>query len=145
MWLVSCRRQGILTQGPAPDHKCKLNISSLLTLPHLLDCLIYTRNSVSIVLLLWMMGGWDRWGWLIHIRVWVGGQGVVIYYLLVLFFFLFALLSFGLSCPLFFRWVEHESCCVCFFVYYLFYFSPIPLTRSCWGIEIVVSLMKHYF
>ena len=21
-------------------------------------------------------GGWDRWGWLIHIRVWVGGQGV---------------------------------------------------------------------
>ena len=39
-------------RGPAPDPKCKLNISSFLTLPHLLDCLICTRNSVSIVLLL---------------------------------------------------------------------------------------------
>ena len=36
----------------APDPKCKLNISSFLTLSHLLDCLICTRNSVSIVLLL---------------------------------------------------------------------------------------------
>ena len=43
---------GMLTQGPAPDPKCKLNISSFLTLPHLLDCLICTRNSVSIALLL---------------------------------------------------------------------------------------------
>ena len=49
---VFCRRQGMLTQGPAPDPKCKLNISSFLTLPYLLDCLICTRNSVSIVLLL---------------------------------------------------------------------------------------------
>lgn len=32
MWLVSCRRQGILTQGLAPNPKCKLNISSFLTL-----------------------------------------------------------------------------------------------------------------
>ena len=31
--LVSCRRQGMLTQGPPPDPKCKLNISSFLTLP----------------------------------------------------------------------------------------------------------------
>ena len=42
----------MLTQGPAPDPKCKLNISSFLTLSHLLDCLIYTRNSVLILLLL---------------------------------------------------------------------------------------------
>ena len=42
----------MLTQGPAPDPKCKLNISSFLTLTHLLDCLICTRYSVSIVLLL---------------------------------------------------------------------------------------------
>ena len=35
MWLVSCRRQGIVTQGPAPDPKCKLSISSFLILPHL--------------------------------------------------------------------------------------------------------------
>ena len=38
----------MLTQGPAPDPKCKLNILSFLTLPHLLDGLICTRNSVSI-------------------------------------------------------------------------------------------------
>ena len=66
----------MLTQGPAPDPKCKLIMSSFLTLPHLLDCLICTRNAMPIVLLLQMMGGWDRWGWLIYIRVWVGGQGV---------------------------------------------------------------------
>ena len=35
----------------APDPKRKLNISSFLTLQHLLDCLICTRNSMSIVLL----------------------------------------------------------------------------------------------
>ena len=50
----------MLTEGPTPDPKCKLNISSFLTLPHLLDCLICTRNSVSIVLLLSMMGVWHR-------------------------------------------------------------------------------------
>ena len=32
-WLVCCRKQGMLTQGPTPDSKCKLNISSLFTLP----------------------------------------------------------------------------------------------------------------
>ena len=42
----------MLIQGPVLDPKCKLNISSFLTLPHLLDCLICTRNSVSVVLLL---------------------------------------------------------------------------------------------
>ena len=40
----------MLTQGPAPDPKCKLNISSFLTLLHLLDSLICTQNSVSTVL-----------------------------------------------------------------------------------------------
>ena len=34
MWQVSCRRQGMLTQGPAPDSKFKLNVWSFLTLPH---------------------------------------------------------------------------------------------------------------
>ena len=51
----------MLTQGPTPDPKCKLNISSFLTLPDLLDCLICTRNSACIVLLLRMMERWDRW------------------------------------------------------------------------------------
>ena len=68
----------MLTQGPGPDPKCKLIISSFLTLPHLLDCLICARNAMPIVLLLQMMGGGDGigGGWLIYIRVWVGGQGV---------------------------------------------------------------------
>ena len=44
----SCRRQGMLTQGPAPDPKCKLIISSFLTLPHLLDCLICNRNAMPL-------------------------------------------------------------------------------------------------
>ena len=76
MRLASSRRQGMLTQGLSPDPKCKLNISSLPTLPHLLDYLISTRNSVFIVLLLGMMGDGIGGAWLIHIRERVGGQGV---------------------------------------------------------------------
>ena len=53
----------MLTQGPAPDPKCKLIISSFLTLEHLLDCLICTWNAMPIVLLLQLMGGGcDMWG-----------------------------------------------------------------------------------
>ena len=96
MWLVSCRRQGMLTQGPAPDSKRKLNISSFLTLQHLLDCLICTRNSVSIVLLSWIMGGSDSWGMVIHIRVHVGDRAWVLSHSLI---FLLVVLSFVLSCP----------------------------------------------
>ena len=66
----------MLTQGPAPDPKGKLNISSFLTLPHFLDCLICTRNYVSIVLLLWMIGGWHRLGVVDSYQVWMGRQGV---------------------------------------------------------------------
>ena len=62
MWLVPCRRQKMLTQGSAPDPTCKLIFSSFLTLLHLLDCFICTGNAMSIVLLLQMMRGWDRWG-----------------------------------------------------------------------------------
>ena len=51
----------MFTQGSTPDPKCKLNISSFLTLTHLSDCLICTSNCMSIVLLLQMVGGWDRW------------------------------------------------------------------------------------
>ena len=66
----------MLIQGPAQDPKCRFNIPSFLALPHLLDCLISTRNSVSIVMLLAMMGDGIGGTWLIHMRVWVGGQGV---------------------------------------------------------------------
>ena len=42
----------MLTQWPTANPKSKLNISFIFTLPHLLDCLICTGNSVSMVLLL---------------------------------------------------------------------------------------------
>ena len=126
-----CRSQGMLTQGPTSDLKCKLNISSFLRLPHSSDCLICTRNSLFIVLLLWMI---ERWGWPIDRRVWLGaGRG---YYLIVVFICPFVFWS-HMSC-LFFNLVEHDSCCVCFFVY-LFSLSPVPLTRSYWGVKVVLS------
>ena len=52
----------MLTQGATPDPKCKLNISSFLALSHLSDSLICTGNFMPIVLLLQIMGGWDRLG-----------------------------------------------------------------------------------
>ena len=90
----------MLTDGPAPDPKCKLNISSFLTLPHFSDCFICTRNSVSIIFLLRMMGGWDKLGVVASYQDLGGGTGGG-YYLLVCFvcLFLFLLLSFGLLCP----------------------------------------------
>ena len=65
----------MLTQAPAPDPKCKLIISSFLTIPHLLDCLICTRNAMFIVLLQ-VMRGLDRWGVVNLYYGVVGEQGV---------------------------------------------------------------------
>ena len=70
----------MLIQGPAPGPKSKLIISSLLTLTHFLDCCIATRNAVSIVLLLQIMGGGigaggrRTWGWFMYLTFWVGRQ-----------------------------------------------------------------------
>ena len=103
-----------------------------LTLSHLLDCLICTRNATSIVLLLQMMAGWDRlggggrWG-LIFVWVSVGGQGVGIIWFSFSCAFVFCCLLF--SVPLL-RWLEDDGCCVYFFVFSLFSLSLVPLTRS---------------
>ena len=51
----------MLTQGPKSDPKSKLIISPFLTLSGLLNCLIFTRNAMSTVLLLPLMGGWAKW------------------------------------------------------------------------------------
>ena len=80
MWLVSCRRQGMLTQGCASDLKCKLNNSSLLTLLYPLDCLICAKDIMNIVLLLQMMQGGKVGEWFIYVGVWVGGQNVRSYF-----------------------------------------------------------------
>ena len=77
----------MLTQGPTPDPKCELNITSFLTLPHPLHCPICAKDIMVTVLLLQVMGGWEGWGWFIYVRVWVGGQGVGI--IVFLFFVLF--------------------------------------------------------
>ena len=41
----------VTLEEPTPDPKCKLNISSFLTLSHPLDCLICAKNIMVIVLL----------------------------------------------------------------------------------------------
>ena len=76
MRLVTCWKKKIPTQGPESDPKFKLNISSFLTLSHLLTCLICTKNVMSVVFLLQMAGERISEGWLIYINVWVVGQRV---------------------------------------------------------------------
>ena len=79
MCLLCNRMRGILTQGPAPDPKCKLNISSFLTLPHPLHCLICAKNIMIIVLLLQMMGEIGRLGGGSFMFGW-GNNGSVSYF-----------------------------------------------------------------
>ena len=52
----------MLTQGPAPDPKCELNITSFLTLPHPLHCPICAKDIMVTVLLLQVIGEWEGWG-----------------------------------------------------------------------------------
>ena len=67
----------MLIEGPAPDPKCNLNISSFLTLPYPLDCLIRAKDIMIIVLVLvHMIGEWEGWGWFIYVRLrWGEGGG----------------------------------------------------------------------
>ena len=46
----------MLTQGPAPDPKCELNITLFLTLPHPLHCPICAKDIMVVVLLLQVRG-----------------------------------------------------------------------------------------
>ena len=72
----------MLIEGPAPDPKCNLNISSFLTLPYPLDCLIRAKDIMIIVLVLvHMIGEWEGWGWFIYVRLRWGGQEVGIVFL----------------------------------------------------------------
>ena len=65
----------MLNQGPAPDRKCKLNISSFLTLPYPLDCLICAKDIMIIVFLQHMGVIRMLEGGFIYVRVWVWIQG----------------------------------------------------------------------
>ena len=57
----------MLIQGLTSDPECKLIISSVFTLTHLLDCLIFTRNVMCIALLISMVGDELGGGWLVYI------------------------------------------------------------------------------
>ena len=123
---IKWKKDGVLqeagnaTQGPIPDPKCRLIISSFLTLPHLLDCLICTRNVVSIVLLLQIMGGWDMWG-VVHLYYGVGGGRGGGYHLMVFVFFFcfYILLSYVLST---FTQVARTLQLLCLFLCFFFIF-----------------------
>ena len=102
MWLVSCRGQGMLTQGPAPDSSCELNIA-FLALPHPLHCPICAKGIMVTVLLLQVMGGWEGWG---GVGGWGGGSFI---------------LGFGLGDR---GWVSY-------FFYFLFCFFEFAKLRAC--------------
>ena len=75
MWLVSCRRQTILTQGPAPDRKCEVNIISFLTLLHPLHCPFCAKDIMVTVLLLQEMEDSKVGGGLFMLGFWLGDWG----------------------------------------------------------------------
>ena len=143
MWLASCRRQGMLPQGPTPDRKCKLNISLFLILPHLSNCFICTKNSVSIVLFYKWWGKWiggGSGGWFISECGW-GDRGWLLSH--KGFFtcdFIFCCL---MPCLFFFKWLEHDSC-LSVSVFIICFLPLVPLTKSYCGIEIVVLVMWNY-
>ena len=159
----------MLTQGPIPDPKCKSNISSFLTVPHLSDCLICTRNSVSIVFLLELVGRWHRCGVVDFITGrGRGDKGCVLSCSFCFFSFhqCFCCLFSHVLCRFVLR-NQSTIAVVCFFVLYFFSLSLVlltrsylhlllldglnwiivfslclvPLTRSDWSREIVVSVM----
>ena len=66
----------MLTQEPAPDPKCKLNISSFVTLSHLLTASFLLQILRPLYCYYkWWGCGIGR-GWLIYNRVLEGGQEV---------------------------------------------------------------------
>ena len=129
MWLVSCRRHGMLTEESAQDPKCELNISSFLTLPCLLDCLICTKNAMSIVITNDEGMGQVRRIYLyedVYVGTWreIDVQFLVFSYALVF-------CSFMSSVPLF-RQLEPDGCCACFFFFvclFVFFLSG-PLNQE---------------
>ena len=104
--------------GHAPDPKCKLNISPFLNnstsirLPHL--CQGYNDHCFVTP---------NDGGWIIYVKVWVGGQGLGI------IFFLFFVL-FLCCCSLYFHGLMvHDSFCACFIIPFLLCLSLVLLIR----------------
>ena len=77
----------MLTQGPTPDPKCQLNITSFPTLPHPLHCAICAKDIMVTVLLLQVMREWEGWG-VVHLCEglgWGTGVGIIFFLFVVLF------------------------------------------------------------
>ena len=130
---------GVLEETEYADRRAcmrsyfKLNISSIPTLSHLLDCLICTRSSTFIVLFLQGMGCFDRWQ-VVDLHQLVGSGTGSVYYHIVLVFFGMFFLSFLLA-PF---WVVGAQYLWCLFLFWTFLFFvscsfnvEILLLRSC--------------
>ena len=123
MLLVSCWSQAMLTQVLEVDPKCQLNISSFLTLPHPLDCFIFAKDMMTIMLLRkWW--GYAKVGWVVMLGFGWGIMGG--YHIFSTFCSVFVLLLIVIS------WLVHDSCFVCFYVlFFKLSLYLIPLTRHC--------------
>ena len=77
----------MLTQGPAPDPKCELNIASFLTLPHPLHCPICAKDIIVTVLLLQVMGDGKVGGGSFMLEFGWGDRRWVSYFFYFLFYF----------------------------------------------------------
>ena len=138
----------MLTQGPAPDpsvtllfhHSLHFHIYWIVSFLLGMPCPLYCYQN-------WWGNG-PGGGQLIYIKVWVGGRGQVSCYSFCLFvvgFFFFLMFLYFVvsrSQSVFLKWLEHDGCCVCFFVF-LYFFSLVPLSRSyqCRGIVVPVIII----
>ena len=111
----------MLTQEPAPDPKCELNITSFLTLPHPLHCPICAKDIMVIVLLLQVMGGWEGWG-VVHLSQGLGG-GTGGGYIFSIFCSVFVLLLIALS------WLVHDSLFCLFHCSFFAFFVSGPFNQ----------------
>ena len=97
VWLVSCSRQWMLIQGPTPDPKCELNITSFFTLPYPLHCPICAKDIMVTVLLLQVMVGSEGWR-VFHLCQGLGGGTGGGYHVFSNFCSVFVLLLFFHGC-----------------------------------------------
>ena len=124
MWLVSSRRQGMLTQGPASDPKCGLNITSFLTLPHRLHFPICAKDIMVTVLLLQVMRKWEGWK-VVHLLGFVGKGGGDRGWVLCFFYVLFCFCAVvGVL-----SWLLHDSLLCLFHCSFSASFSLVPSVR----------------
>ena len=106
-------------------------------------------NLVTLLLRLQMVGDGIGGVWLIYNRVWEGDRGWILscsfYFCFVFCFFIcaFVLCSLVSPVPFLSDYIMIAVVSVSLFFYFFSLFL-VPLTRSYWCIEIVVSVMQNY-